>query len=189
MSENPVNRVFQMREALAVERCHVVPHHGSYPVGQHVANMLMMLDVLWPEGDPPYRLVQWILRHDVHERWLGDMPAQVRQSAPELKQEYHDAADEFDANLFPGMPVLSEEEDQWLHSLDQLEFYLWSLDQSALGNRHVVHCVLHMQRYFEDEQRVKDTPQQVLEFIRQLFVQGGWRRTEEIGGRYGWPIP
>jgi len=126
-----------LREGGAVERCHTIPHHGSYTVGQHSYDALSLLLVLHP--DPTLALVKAVLWHDVPERWTGDVPANAKWDNHRLAHALAVSEGKvFDAlGLGPLFEGLSEEECSWLHAVDRLELWLWCQDQLALGNSNV----------------------------------------------------
>ena len=80
------DRILQMIEGGQVKRCHCLPHHGHYDVAQHTFNMLILLDELWPHVEPNVDLMRHILRHDLFERWTGDMPCMSKSLMPGMKE-------------------------------------------------------------------------------------------------------
>ena len=129
--------VIRMREGGHVQRCHCFPHHGSYDVAQHTWHMLALLEMLHP--DPPRALYSAIIRHDVFERWTGDIPAVTSQIMPEMKV----AKTEAEARVSQLIGIqevgfreeLTTEDLAWIKALDSVEFLMWCDDQLAMGNR------------------------------------------------------
>lgn len=133
--------------------------------------MLLLLDVLYP-GDPSYNLVQAILYHDTHERWIGDMPGPVRRRFPYYGETKKQAALEAEGMLgLPGDRHLTGNEKQWLKALDHLDFMLWCDDQFAMGNLNAEHARAGTRRWFDQN----DVPKEVMDFI--IFFH--WKRTSE----------
>lgn len=132
MSElTPAERLSILREAGAVERSHVMPHHGSYTVGKHSFDMALLLLVLHP--DPSINLLKACLVHDLGERFTGDVPHPAKMLDGEMAKRL--ARMEHAAHEKLGTTVdLTTEERAWLVGLDQIEFLLWLKDQLALGN-------------------------------------------------------
>lgn len=133
-------KVIRMREGGHVQRCHCFPHHGSYDVAQHSFHMLLLLDELHP--DPPRRLYSAILRHDLMERWTGDIPAVTSQIMPEMKRAKQSAEEwvrhktGIEHSCSPG-DALTEEDELWVEALDSVEFLMWCDDQLAAGMKVV----------------------------------------------------
>ena len=134
--------------------------------------MLLLLDQLYP-GTPPYNLVRAILLHDVHELWLGDMPAPAKRLDPELGTAYAAAAALVEDELDLGVPV-TKNESRWLHALDALEFFMFTLDELNAGNDHIRHCADRVAEALEK----MDLPDEVKKFVVQLDEKG-WQRTDE----------
>lgn len=172
-SQERVTRIMRLREGGHVERTHTVPHHGAYSVGKHTFDMLLLLDALHP--CPPLRLYQAVLRHDLHERWTGDMPATVKRLEPRLYEANRDAAEKVEDAVGIDVPDLTIAEHQWMAALDTLEFYLWSLDQVNMGNEHARRCVERAELWL----RTNPVPVEVGELVRDIQCHG-WQRTEEL---------
>lgn len=144
-----VRRVIQARAGGRVERCHGIPHHGSYNNATHSWGVAMLMYYLWPEDFA--RLVMACLSHDVPEAWLGDVPAPTMRYVPGLKAEL--GALERDVNLSLGLPAeqdLSDEDHAKLKACDRLEFYLWCREQLRFGNGFVEESMREVERYFEE---------------------------------------
>lgn len=169
--EKLLERVLRLREASNVERCHNIRHSIGYPVGKHSFDMLLLLDILHP--DPSIQLYQAIIRHDLHERWTGDLPAPVKSLDPELSAAMVNAAVLVEEIMGIEYELTSDDE-RWLKALDMVDFYFWALDEVHSGNEHV--------RRSLDEvvERIKsfDLPAEVQELF-DVTEDIGWYRTDE----------
>lgn len=148
-----VRRVLQWREGGMVERCHFMPHHGSYSVAYHTHQMLVLLELLHP--NPPKRLYRAILRHDLAERYVGDMPFATKKKFPEVDAQLS-RAEEYVEKKMGCSSVdldLSEDDRLWMKALDQLEFWLWCHDQVALGSLVVQERLEQMDRWIMSARR------------------------------------
>lgn len=138
------------REAGAVRRCHIVPHHGQYNIAQHSYGAVSLLLLLHP--DPSLNLIKAVQWHDVGERWLGDMPAPAKWSNPELGRVY-EAAEARVLKALDLLPDLTRDEGRWLRAVDILDLLLWCREEAALGNtavsRMLRSCVDAMDRAAE----------------------------------------
>lgn len=157
---NLIEQVLRTREAGRVKRCHTTTHIGEYNVATHTYNLLMLVDILAPEGMKPV-LTKWALWHDVPEVYTGDAPAGLRCFSPEARAGIKAAEAEVCKKYSLPIPELSEEEKRWARALDQLEFLLWVEDQLAMGNRHVSKCHDAMKHWFMKE---GDVPKDVFKF-------------------------
>lgn len=123
------DRVRLAREGAAVERCHVHPHVGRYSVGHHSLDMVTLITIAWQAAHegvfPSAALLVSAAFHDVPERITGDVPSPV-------KDLLGGALDGVDAKVLDWLGVscaLTSEEELWLRACDQVELYLWSLEQ------------------------------------------------------------
>jgi len=152
-------RITQARLGGKVERCHGIPHLGSYSNAAHTWGVLLLLYYLFP-GDF-MRLAAVALAHDVPEGWVGDVPATVMRYSksvrPELAKLEKLIADDL------GLPFegdLSPEDHAKLKACDRLDLYLWCMDQLAYGNLHAAEPMRELDRYFTES----PLPSPALEF-------------------------
>lgn len=155
---HPAARVTYLREASNVERSHTLPHHGSYSVGKHSYDAVMLLLALKP--DASLNLVKAVLYHDLGERFSGDMPSPAKTHDGELSRRldrFEEKARDF---LTLGVKLDSEER-RWVHAVDKVEFLLWCKDQLALGNMNAAAAIGNLLSALNHS----DLPQVVVEFI------------------------
>lgn len=126
--------VLATREGGATERCHGTPHHGSYSVGLHSYNAVSLLLRLHP--GPSIELVKALMWHDVVERWTGDVPAPAKWAHEGLRNALTELEETLERHWDIKQP-LTKTEGLWLHWCDLMEFYMWTEEQLALGNRNV----------------------------------------------------
>lgn len=136
---NRLDRVAAVRQGGRVERCHTIPHSGSYNNAAHQWGVAMLLWELFP--DDFERLVIFALTHDVGEAWVGDIPANALWAFPMVKQ----AVQAQEAGLLnrvhlPAMDALSEDDREKISACDKLELYLWCVEQSLAGNSFAEDC-------------------------------------------------
>jgi 5'-deoxynucleotidase YfbR-like HD superfamily hydrolase len=170
MPDNVV-RALRFREGGHVERCHVIPHQGSYSVGSHSWQAATLLLVLHP--DPSIALLKAVLLHDVQERWVGDLPIPSGEVFLDLKKEYETAENRIlDALEIDLGHSLTHKDYVWLKAVDRVELLLWCLDQEALGNRHVVRVHENIERCLKG----MTLPQEMIDFLSQFK----WQRTTDF---------
>lgn len=163
-------RILASREGGHVARCHTIPHAMTYDVAQHTFNMLSMLDVLHP--NPSINLIKAILRHDITERWVGDMPKNVDRLSPSAWESLKKAEAECAKKAGVSMPSLDEEETKWLNALDAIEFWLWA-EEEWQGHRNVI-AGGYAWRARENLTKM-DMPKQCQKFVRGF----AWRRLSD----------
>jgi len=166
---NPVERVIKMRECSRVERCHTLPHHGSYTDGQHSHDMVSLYLVLCPE--PSLEVVKAIHVHDYGERWCGDMPAPTKWAEPDLGRLLQ-RLEEGCVQRLGFETTLTTTELEWLKALDGLEVFLWANDQVAMGNRNAQNVIDNINLNFQTAK----LPQPVRDFLRDYQ----WTRTSDL---------
>lgn len=141
MTHTKVDKALNTRLGFSVERCHGIPHHGSYSNGHHTANAMALLYMLWPEED----LLPFLLHHDVPEAWVGDIPAPMLRHNPQVRS----IAEEHEQRLLDWLSLekMSELEDEDIAKLkaaDRLEFVMWCMEQLNFGNRYVFESLVEM---------------------------------------------
>lgn len=133
MENDKIKRIIQLREAGQVQRCHCIPHYGSYDIAQHSYHMAMLLMQLHPA--PSKWLYEAILLHDVLERWTGDSPAMIKLFFPEIRTSIKKSEEWLKVKVGIVEPSLNEEERDWIKALDNIEFFLWCEDQIGMGSQ------------------------------------------------------
>lgn len=129
-------RVEQARCGGRVERCHTVPHQGSYSVAAHSWGVAMLMHALWPRDFP--RLALACLSHDVPEAWLGDMPSTIKSELnDESAHRFREIEDRISEAIgLPQHGELTAGDAEKLRACDWLELYLWTREEEHVGNRH-----------------------------------------------------
>lgn len=137
-ASDPILRnVLQSRLGGKVERCHSIPHHGSYSNAAHSWGVSMLLYYLWPADFA--RLVIHCLTHDVPEGWVGDVPSTMLNADPEIKALFAKVEKSIQDDL--GLPFegdLPPEDYAKLKACDRLELYIWCCEQVACGNLYAL---------------------------------------------------
>lgn len=161
-------RVMLLRECSAVERCHTLPHVGSYSVGKHSYDAAMLLLQLHP--GPSLTLVRAVLEHDLTERWLGDVPRTILDLEPDLYQMHNSANIRVARRAgFDSLFELKTDDWDWLRAVDTLEFILWCDDQLALGNRHVEKARSRAYTFLEKSPKIPE--------VTKFLEEHEWNRT------------
>lgn len=141
------DKIIRSRCGGRVERCHTIPHHGSYNNAAHSWGVAMLMYYLFPEDYP--RLSIYCLTHDIGEGWMGDVPAPALWAVDGLRQVWGDLeADLIEIAGCPSEKDLSKEDLLKLKTCDRLELYLWCKEQEALGNLFVQDCITALSNYF-----------------------------------------
>ena len=164
-------RILKIREGAAVQRCHTIPHHGSYSNGAHQYGCVMLYFHLHPT--PHMLTVRAILAHDLGERWVGDNPAPAKWSMDadlriELEGLEHRAL-----RSLGEMWELGPEEARWLKAVDMLDMWLWCHEQIALGNQYAQIICDRIDKLFNE--KPENYPEQVIAFVADYY----WTRTSD----------
>lgn len=171
------HRIWYLREASNVRRCHNTPHHGEYTVGKHSFDVLALLLTLNPEASP--NLIRATAFHDMGERVVGDLPQSVKWWSPDIATS-HAAAEEAVLELLQFNWSLTEQEALWLRWCDRLELMLWCLEQLAWGNQHIVNIARVLEKWFADQQHT--LPLSIRELLGSLELYGWQRQPETLEG-------
>lgn len=170
-----IHKVRAVREGGNVERAHTTPHHGSYSVAEHSWGVATLLSILHP--NPSKELILAGLWHDVHERWTGDTPAPIKWCLGNVtRDEIKRLENSIESSLGINFD-LSAEDLKWLKACDMLEFWLWSMDQRALGNQNAKEGRTNAESWFDNHE--DEVPGIVQDFI----IRYKWCRTSD---RDGW---
>lgn len=144
-----VNFVVQSRLGGKVQRCHGIPHNGSYSVAEHSWGVAMLLWYIFPEHFT--RLVPYALSHDVPEAWVGDVPAPTMRYVPGLREALSGLEGMLNHRIgLPAENELSGEEHAVLKACDRLELYLWAMEQTLMGNQFAYGCMEELERYAKE---------------------------------------
>lgn len=166
MSES-MSKAYQIIGARAggkVERCHGIPHIGSYSNAAHSWGVAMLMQQIWPADFP--RLAAACLNHDVPEAWAGDIPAPVMRYVPGVKEALAVIEDRLLERVgLPGLIGMDPEDYRKLKACDWLEFWLWCRDQSALGNKFAEQGQLEIEAYM-DKQGLPEPAQEIYDKLR-----------------------
>lgn len=143
----PFQRIVAIRTGGYTERCHGVPHHGSYSVAMHSWGVAMLMYVLWPKDFQ--RLVVYCLVHDIPEAWVGDIPATTKKFCPGVKANCDELEDAILRRLLlPNDVRLSDEDKVKLRACDHLELYWWAKEQIEFGNKHACSLIRQLDSFF-----------------------------------------
>lgn len=146
-----VRNVVASRLGGMVERCHGIPHHGTYSNAQHQWGVAMLYLYLWP-NDPQLSLaLTYCLVHDVPEAWVGDVPAPTMRYVPWLKDTLGRMEDDLLERF--GLPRLADmPKDMYerYKACDRLELFMWCYEQAEMGNRFAEECRVELVRYLEE---------------------------------------
>ena len=160
-----------IREGSVVERCHTLPHHGSYSNGLHQYGCVMLYLQLHPE--PQLNTVQAILAHDLGERWVGDNPAPAKWSMPKELQAELEGLENKCLSRMGQRFTLDTEEARWLKAVDCVDLWLWGKEQVAMGNQNAAIVVANLDKFFALKPDL--LPQPVVDFIADYQ----WTRTND----------
>lgn len=164
-----VNKIKLLREAGSVERCHLVPHQGSYSVAAHTYGVLCLILTVWPDASP--QLLRAALVHDVPERWVGDIPSQV-------KDTLGGALDEMESKVLRAVgfdELLSDDDRMRLAYADQIELFLWCKDETRKGNDQVYEMMRSIRLGWEGN---LDFPEELKKLVTDL-EHDAWNRLPE----------
>lgn len=172
---NLIQRALALREGGQTTRCHTMQYVGPYNVAMHSYNALSLLLLLHHEAPPSIHLIKAVMFHDTPERWTGDIPTPAKMASKGLKIW----ADELEMEILKALGYeklysdLTTKERQWLAAVDLLELFMWGAEQAAMGNSAAMPMNNQIRKIFK--KREKETPKEVLEFIKQFK----WQRMPE----------
>jgi 5'-deoxynucleotidase YfbR-like HD superfamily hydrolase len=141
--------IVQSRSGGRVERCHGLPHLGTYSNATHQWGVALLMHYIWPEDFSRLALV--CLTHDVPEAWVGDIPAPTCRYTPGLKESLSAAEGQINKDLLlPAEDELDPLDYAKLKCCDRLEFWLWCCEQELYGNLFAKEGKKEIERYFAE---------------------------------------
>lgn len=160
-----VDQILAVRSAGDVERCHAVPHHGSYSNARHCYGAVTLLLLLHPS--PSMELLKAIQFHDVAEYWLGDLPHPAKMAMPDVRALHHRYEVLKLCEVFGSWPELDDEDLAWLAAVDQMDYALWAMDQYAMGNTKILDSLSASWRHIGE----LNLPREAREFWAELSLK------------------
>lgn len=170
-----IRKLIEAREGGAVERCHTLPHIGSYNNAQHQWGAAMLY--LQLRGDTAqFKTVKAIMVHDLGERWVGDIPAPSKWSmSNKTALEISSMEDRCLCHL--GVhEELDEDETKWLKAVDLLDLFLWANNQLNTGNRACQQLIDNIAAHLNRPEIQKEIPPAVME----VYTDYRWQRTSDL---------
>lgn len=153
-----IKKLKDQLEGARVMRCHTADYHGRYDVGQHSFAMLLVYCALHP--NPQQQTMMAIMYHDLHERYIGDIPATTLLGNRTIAKEVEVVEQRIRQKM--GIEfVLDEEEARWLWGLDKIEHWLWANRQMLHGNRMIEHHIAWLGGILKN----MDLPDELREFV------------------------
>jgi 5'-deoxynucleotidase YfbR-like HD superfamily hydrolase len=166
MPLDAIARAKVLREASRVQRCHTTSIHGTYTVGQHSYGAVNLLLCLHP--NPSVNLIKAVLWHDVHERYLGDIPGPAKWMNGEFTKLYEQMAAQIERTC--GIEIRLEPDERcWLDAVDKTELLVWAKEQLAMGNTNAASILGNLASWFANH----PIPVQVKKFIEEYDISRG----------------
>ncbi len=133
------DRIRFHRQAAAAERCHIKVHLLRYSVGGHTHDVLSLFIQCWREAHegrlPRAEAMAAMHIHDHPELVTGDIGSHIKDRLGGLLDEV-----EHNVDCWLGLSYdLTDEEKEFMHAADRLEFCLWAYEEMlGRGNRDVL---------------------------------------------------
>jgi len=128
----PHSVIQTVRNGNSVKRWHTRRMLTTDTVGEHTANVLIILLMIHP--NPSKSLIYATLLHDTAEQWTGDVPATAKWQSPQLKGACDELETQMLADNYLTIPYLTDEEALTLKWADMLDLLYRCLDEIELGN-------------------------------------------------------
>jgi 5'-deoxynucleotidase YfbR-like HD superfamily hydrolase len=147
---NIVDKALIYRAGFSVERLHCRPKITEYNNGFHSANAaLIAMDLCLANHVPYYSVIHYMLLHDLHESYTGDVPGNVKIDHEGLHSEFLKIERRWNEMFLPDSPDLSTEEKVICKCADLIELGLFYRDEFNLGNRTLKPVKLNVLNYLE----------------------------------------
>jgi 5'-deoxynucleotidase YfbR-like HD superfamily hydrolase len=171
-----VSQVFEdalsLRASGHVARWHTVRTITRQSVAEHSGQAVTLLLLLHP--GPSLNLVKAMNWHDGSERLVGDVPAPIRREFKAFAQMYEELELVVAMRHHPSAVVtLTDDERDWLKTIDVLELFLHCHDEARLGNAEFRVIQGRARDYLWSS---STTPEIVREFVLWFEEEGQTRR-------------
>ena len=121
-------------------RAHTIPFIKEQSLASHMGRSAMLFMFYYKQGwiniqkEDYYAILEYLLIHDLHEVEFGDIPYTTKSSCNYFqkyeKEKEGEVLKKFDVNLTSVQLRIAK-------FFDMLEFYLKTLDEFNMGNRHM----------------------------------------------------
>lgn len=171
-------QIFAVREGGAVERCHVIPHNGSYNIAQHSWGVAVLIHQLFRDHPKRDEAIEIALFHDVPERWTGDMPSTIKHSCKTLRKDMERVERIIAKKLdIPSEYSTSTEAYSIFKICDMLDLFLWAVGESANGNQNVNDMINALENWFYAQDAKGKLPEGFIDFFNAKIRW--WMRTND----------
>jgi 5'-deoxynucleotidase YfbR-like HD superfamily hydrolase len=145
---NPIEFVNFARQGGQIRRFHMRPTLHTSTVAAHSFGVACIVNALY-EGDPPVKVLQAALYHDLAECIVGDIPRHTKRIFPEIGRLVEVA--ESDVMREHGLELTLElEEEKLLQEADLLEMLYYIVEERRMGNQMLDSAFGNGARYLEE---------------------------------------
>ncbi len=139
-----------------VKRHHTNPSPMQQNVGHHTWGAMMILDYIYPAARKEVLVA--MMRHDVAERWVSDVPAYVKWGIPGIAAAIKDA-EERTENLLHYDNELTETEWWGVKVADMLELYLFCSHCINAGDQYFIGVRRNVEEWFyKNDKMMREYP-------------------------------
>ena len=137
-----------LRKGGCVKRWHTITNVQEQTVAAHSWGVAVIALELWPDSSAAF--IHALLLHDIPEQVIGDVPAPVKWSNPELAAKVAKAEEDFWRDVKTEFPDLSKLERLKLKLADMLELLWFCVEEERLGNRNFKEVFTRGVEYLQD---------------------------------------
>ena len=148
-------RLELVRKSYEVERFHTIFTFRGQNLGNHSANVAMILDQLFPDAGK--HVIIAALTHDLSEIHSGDIPAPAKWASPPLQEGSKNLQGSF--NYTHGFDFeLTDSEKDMIKIADCMELMFFCIEEYRLGNKGVLTVFHRITDYFISKKYQTTTP-------------------------------
>jgi hypothetical protein len=134
-----LDKIKMYRAGLGVTRLHNMPHISHYDNGSHSANAALLAHEICVANDiNSAAVVLYMLKHDLHEFYTGDIPAYVKTDNQPLGDAIHALEMHIESSHKIDLPVLSYIECDVAKFCDLAELGFYCIKEKKLGNTNLM---------------------------------------------------
>lgn len=141
-----INNLTRLLEAGQVDRFHTEPTIHNRNIGHHSFNMMLIIDWAY-ENNPPVEILRAAMLHDMHERYMGDIPYPIKRN-PLIEDNLKILESEINKEMRIYYS-LTKNQEEILNAADMLEFMWYILQERRLGNTNHEWAFVKANEYLE----------------------------------------
>jgi len=166
-----IDKINIYRAGYGVERLHTIAHIRPYNNGFHSANAALIgMELAKLNSLKTSDIVLWLLLHDIHEGYIGDIPANVKVDNPSLRDIVSDIETKWEKQNID-LPTLCIESKRLCKAADLIELGMYCLEEFGLGNRNMIPVIKNVVEYLRGYRDIEGVNEFCFHFVHNTAMR------------------